>query len=104
MKHYALALANKSTGEIEHMATSLAPLADDKIGLPGNHLVTHQLIRFEFDADPDEGTDIFRARQAQDEFEMNGANATEKSAVDATVRLKTGRNRATNIQVGARLP
>ena len=98
MKHYALAMVNKTTGAIEHIATSPAPLSDDRVGKPVNWETTHILKRFEFDAEPDAGCNIMRARTALLEFEMAGNTATEKSAAIALVKRKSGRTRAANIQ------
>lgn len=104
MKHYALCFVDKATGLIDHMATSSGPLEDDKVGTPEDAAITHQLIRFEFDAEPDTGEPVFRARQALEEFEMNGANPAAKSSPTATVKVKAGRTRASNILEGTRKP
>jgi len=100
MKHFAICLVNKVTGDIEHMVTSDMPLTDEQVGTPENAATTHQIQRFEFDADADSGANIMRARSALAEFEMTGANAAAKSSPGALVRQTVGRDRATNIMIG----
>ena len=93
-------MVNKTTGEINHIATSQFPLADDKVGHPKSYEITHQLIRFEFDAEPDNGHNIMRARTALSEFEIVGNTPEEKSLPTAIVKSKIGKTRATKIMEG----
>ena len=67
-KHYAIALVNKLTDNIDHIATSNEPIDDDKIGKPQDWEATHNLVRFEFEAEPDTGSNIMRGRTALGEF------------------------------------
>ena len=80
MKHYALAMVNNTTGEIEHIATSQAPMADDKVGHPEGWETTHHIVRFEFDAVLEEGEKIFKARRALSEFEVKGMEVVQKAS------------------------
>lgn len=74
MKHYALALININTNIIDHIALSQKPLEDNRVGYPTGHETTHKLVRFEFDADPDQGSNIMKARTALSELEWTGNN------------------------------
>lgn len=96
-KHYAIGLVNKITGEIDHVAVSDLTLADEMVGLPSNYALTHQLTRFEFEAETN-GKSVLRARDLLQEIEMSGANPAQKSAANAIVKMRSGKTLLTNMQ------
>lgn len=74
VKHYCLAMINKDTGEIEHIATSNAPLSDEAVGKPQNWENTHYMSRFEFDEVPPKGRQILSAREVLKRVAANKGN------------------------------